>query len=389
MTRNRGSCSDHSRRCVDLVASPARNLFESQSGNTVHSLRDAFTMPSLPFSSFRLLPIVIAAVALAGCGRQTEPARSDAAPLAADGKPLLKVGFQLDWYPSPEHGGHFQALVKDYYRDGGLDVTIAPGGPGSFPLPIVSTGRMDFAMGRCDDVILAVKQGLPLLIVCAQMQHDPQAIMMHDDGPVRSFKDLDGRSVMSGPGANWVGYVQRHYGVHFNVIPMDYGVGRFMSDKSFVQQCFITNEPYFAELHGVKTRALLIAGGGYDPYRVIFTNRSFAAAHPDAVRAFVAATIRGYTEYLHGDARQARAKIQAENPSQSDPLFDYSISAMKRFQLVEGDPAKGERMGLITPERMNALQQTLVDLKLLDAPMPLESFVSFDFLPPAQTGAAK
>ncbi len=329
----------------------------------------------------RLWSLVLCASLAAGCGRPSTPAGA-ADSKVSGAKPLLKVGFQLDWYPSPEHGGIFEALAKGYYRDAGLDVTIAPGGPGSFPLPIVGTGRMEIAMGRADDVMIAVQQGLPLLIVGAQMQHDPQAIMVHDDGPVKTFKDLEGRSVMSGPGAHWVGYVQKHYGVNFNVIPTDYGVGRFMSDKGFIQQCFITNEPFFVEQQGIKTRALLIAGDGYDPYRVIFTNRKFAESHPEALRAFMAATIRGYTEYLNGDSRPARQRIQAENPSQTDPIFDYGIAAMKRYRLVEGDPAKGERMGFITPERMTELQKTLVELKLLDAPMPLDRFVRFDFLPP-------
>ena len=346
-------------------------------------------MISTIFARSTLGSLALAAVFAAGCSRQTEAAKPAADVNKSSGKPLLKVGFQLDWYPSPEHGGHFQALVKNTYRDAGLDVTILAGGPVVYPLPAVGTGRMEFAMGRCDDVILAVRQGLPLLIVCAQMQHDPQAIMMHEDGSVKTFRDLEGKTVMGGVGANWIDFVQRHYHVAFNIIPMDYGVGRFMTNREFIQQCFITNEPYFAELNGVKTRALLIASGGYDPYRVIFTSRSFAEKHPDAVRGFVAATIRGYTEYLHGDASAARARIQAENPSQSPALMDYSIAAMKRYQLVEGDPAKGERMGQITPERMTAMLQTLVELKVLDAPLPLERFVSFDFLPPEARAGGK
>jgi len=194
---------------------------------------------------------------------------------------------------------------------------------------------------------------------------------------------------MSNPGANWTTFVEKRYGVHFNLIPMDYGLGRFMSDRNFVQQCFISNEPYFAELQGVKTRVLLIASGGYDPYRVIFTSRAFAESHPEAVRAFVAATIRGWKEFLHGDASQARARIQSENPSQTPALIDYSMAAMKKYKLVEGDPAKGERMGLITAQRAKEMVQTLVDLKALDAPMPIESFVNFDYLPPADGSAGK
>ena len=113
--------------------------------------------------------LVLAALLLAGCGRPADPAKTAAAPATAAEKPLLKVGFQLDWFPSAEHGGHYQALVKNFYRDAGLDVTIVSGGPGQSGMQKVALGQIEFAMGRSDDVILAVHQGLPLLIVGAQM----------------------------------------------------------------------------------------------------------------------------------------------------------------------------------------------------------------------------
>jgi NitT/TauT family transport system substrate-binding protein len=297
------------------------------------------------------------------------------------------VAFQLDWYPAPEHGGEYEALVKNYYRDAGLDVTIVPGGPSSYGIQKVATGRVELSMASCDDVILAVKRGAPLLIVGAHLEHNPQAIMVHDESPVRTFKDLDGKTIMAIAGSTWIDYVQNHYGIAFNVVPADYGLARFMADKGYIQQCFITNEPYFAELNGQKTRSLLIANSGYDPYRVLFTSRSFAREHPDVVRAFVAASAKGWVEFMHGDAAEARARIQADDPSQSQPLMDYSIAAMKRYQLVEGDPAKGECAGQITAQRITALMQALVDLKIMDSPPPLDQFVSFDFLPPAARAA--
>jgi NitT/TauT family transport system substrate-binding protein len=369
---------------MDFVATASEFQFESR---TAQRRPTNSTLIMISTNSTRAwLPLLLAAAAcLAGCGRSANPADS----AAAGGHPLLKVTFQLDWYPAAEHGGNYEALVKNYYREAGLDVTIAAGGPGSHPVEMVATGRTEFAMGTCNDAILAVRQGLPILIICAQMEHDPQAIMVHAESKVRSFKDLAGLSVMAVPSANWPAFVQARYGIKFNLIPMDYGMARFAADKDFVQQCFISNEPYFAELHGIKTRAFLIASGGYDPYRVIFTSQAFARSHPEAVRGFVAATIRGYTEFLHGDASQARARIQADNSSQTPDLIDYSIATLKKYQLVEGDPAKGERIGLITPERMRSMVQTLVDLKVLDTTMPLDSFVSFDFLPPAPVPAAK
>jgi len=330
---------------------------------------------------------LLSVVCAAGCSKSSDSTKTTAQADSQGGQQLLKVEFQLDWYPAPEHGGEYQALVKNYYRDAGLDVTITSGGPGSFGIQKTATGRVQFSMGPCDDVILAVRQGAPLLIVGAHMEHNPQAIMVHDESPVRSFKDLDGKSVTCLPGLTWEQFIMHHYGIKFNVVPEDYGLARFMADKSYIQQCFITSEPYYVELHGEKARALLIADSGYDPYRVIFTNRSFARDHPEAVRAFVACTIRGWNDFLHGDASEARARILSENAAQSPALMDYSIAAMKRYKLVEGDPAKGESTGQITAARVTALMQTLVDLKIIETLEPLENFISFDFLPAEARGA--
>ena len=333
--------------------------------------------------------LLLAGILLAGCSRSADTSQVAGDPAPAGAKPLLKVGFQLDWFPAAEHGGHYQALVKNYYRDAGLDVTIVPGGPGQSGMQKVALGQIEFAMGRSDDVILAVSHNLPLLIVGAQMQHDPQAILVHEASPVKSFRDLDGKSMMASPGSNWITFVQSHYGIHFGIFPNDFGLARFMADPNFIQQCFISNEPYYVGQQGVKTRALLIADAGYDPYRVIFTSQTFAREHPEAVRAFMAASVRGWADYLHGDSAATAARIQQENQTQTPGLIAYSINAMKSFKLVEGDPAKGERIGLITPARLTDMVQTLVQLQVLPQPLPLADFARFDFIPPEPAAAKK
>ncbi len=328
---------------------------------------------------FRLAVFVLAAGGVvAGCGRSGS---ASAGKVALSPEHPTKVSFQLDWYPSAEHGGFFDAQAKGFYRKHGLDVEIRAGGPGAYPYLFVSGGKAEFALGRSDDVMLAVRQGLPLVIVCAQMEHDPQALMIHDESPVHSFADLDGKAVMANAGAAYIAYLQKQYHVKLNLIPMDYGLGHFLSDRSFIQQVFVSNEPFFVAKQGQKVRTLLVANGGYDPYRVIVTSRQFADAHPDEVRAFVAGTIEGYVDFMHGDPAPAEAKIARENPTQTPELMAFCISELKSHRLVEGDPAKGERAGWIAPGRMEAQQRMLVDLKILDAPQPLSSFADFSFLP--------
>jgi NitT/TauT family transport system substrate-binding protein len=57
------------------------------------------------------------------------PGASGSATESGSAAGLTRVTLQADWYPQPEHGGFYTALVKGYYQDEGLDVTIQPGGP--------------------------------------------------------------------------------------------------------------------------------------------------------------------------------------------------------------------------------------------------------------------
>src|SRR5271167_1518830 len=66
---------------------------------------------------------------------------------------LFPVNFLTDWYPQPEHGGFYNALVKGYYKDEGLDVTIVPGGPYIVVEQQVAAGAAQFGMASSDKVL--------------------------------------------------------------------------------------------------------------------------------------------------------------------------------------------------------------------------------------------
>src|SRR5258707_1115815 len=138
-----------------------------------------------------LYAAAVMALVLPGCRRNATPAPASVGPAA-----LTKVTLQTDWYAEPEHGGFYQALIKGYYREAGLDVEIIQGGPATRPQQVVATGQADFALGRSDDVIVWATRGVPLVMVGALMQRDPQALMFHSESGIRTFKDLDGRNIM-------------------------------------------------------------------------------------------------------------------------------------------------------------------------------------------------
>ena len=134
---------------------------------------------------------------MAGCKKAATPG----------GNGLFPVVLQTDWYPQPEQGGFYDALLKGYYKAEGLDVTIAPGGPYVIAEQQVSTGAAQFAMGTSDQVLVKVSRGLPLLAVGATMQKDPQCVMLHAESPVKSFAELNGHAMAVKPGSIWFEYL--------------------------------------------------------------------------------------------------------------------------------------------------------------------------------------
>ena len=155
----------------------------------------------------------------------------------------------------------------------------------------VASGKADFGLGSSDQVLEWNSNGLPLVAVSATMQHDPQAVMVHKNSPIHDFKDLEGHTVAAQTGATWLKYVISRYNLHqVRQIPSTLSVANFLADPDYVQQIFITSEPFFAKQGGAEVRTLLISSSGYDPYRVQFTTRDFALQHPDVVAKFVRAT---------------------------------------------------------------------------------------------------
>ena len=313
---------------------------------------------------------------LSGCSREDARVAAPAAPA-----PMPKVVLQTDWFPQAEHGGYYQALARGYYAEAGIEVEIWPGGPGAGIKLKVARGDAHFGMLRSDDVIMAAANGMPFVMVAATMQHDAQALMVHEASPVRTFPDLDGRVVIGNVGMAWFPYLEKRFGIQIQRRQNTYGLGEFLANTEIIQQCLITNEPYFAEKNGRKVRTLSLSSSGYDCYQTVFTRRDFLRSSPALVRAFVAASIRGWRDYLDGDPSPANAIILQRNREMTPGLLDFSRREMIRHRFVHGDPAKGEDIGRLSPDRIAEEVKTLLELKILPKPVDIASVATTEFLP--------
>jgi NitT/TauT family transport system substrate-binding protein len=329
-----------------------------------------------------VIAILLVMVGVTGCGR---------APTAADGEEQAfsvenprRIVLQTDWLPQAEHGGFYQALMKGYYAEAGLEVVLLPGGPGMVNIKqLVARGDADFGIHRSDTLILSIAEdSLPFTMVAAVMQHDSQALMVHDASPVRTFADLEGQTLVASPGQAWLAYIERRFGVKFDLVPNRSGIAAFLGDPSLIQQCLLTNEPFTARAAGTAVRTLAIADSGYDSYSVLFGRRDFVRENPRATQAFLEATWRGWLDFLDGDPTPAFDEIRRRNPSATPELMAFARSEMIRNRTVTGYPLRGERIGNLSASRLRAEIATLADLGILRGAIPVGELALPDYLSP-------
>ena len=215
-------------------------------------------------------------------------------------------------------------------------------------------------------------------MVMGSLQHDPVGVMVHDSSPVHSFADLDGRTVAVQPGVPWLLYVQKKYHLqNLKAIPLNFDYAAFLRDPNYIQQCFVTSEPPIMAHQGVKVRALWVKDTGCDAYLALETSEAFVAAHPQIVRAFVAASIAGWRGYL-ADPAATHAEILRRNPAMSGVQLDVSRQALLDYHLVESPDAPA---GNIDPRRIEHQYAILRDLKIIPADYDPRIAFTTRFLP--------
>ncbi len=293
---------------------------------------------------------------------------------------LYPVKFLTDWYPQPEQGGFYNALVKGYYKDEGLDVTIVPGGPYITVEQQISAGAAQFGMASSDKVLEGIGNDEPLIAIGATMQHDPQGIMVHADSDVHSFSDLEGHTVAIKPGSTWFAYLEARFKLkNLRTVPATYSVSNFLQDPTYIQQVFVTSEPFFARKSGAQVRTLLTSDTGYDPYRVFDTSTSFLKEHPEVVAKFVRASLRGWRDYMK-DPTLANETISKLNPAMSRDQMAFTYDALKDGHFITGSDPSGSQLGQFDPARWQTMYQQLLDLKIIKKPFDPKIAYTTQFL---------
>jgi len=286
---------------------------------------------------------------------------------AAPAKPF-PLTVQLDWVAEPEHGGFYQAQAKGFFRQEGLDVTIVPGGPGTYVMPEVATGRVDIGQADSTNTLLQIAEGIPVIQIGAVFQDDPSGLLVHPASSVHRFEDLQGKTIIARPEWAFLAFLKQKYRLEFNIVPQNFSVAAFLGNKEAIQQGYFIAEPYhIVHAGGKMPRFLSTWDAGFRAYAVLITSRKFAREHPAELRAFMRAYIHGWRDYLEGDPAPAHEAMKQANPDNTDDFMAFSRKMIIDEKLVTGrDPGDGpQQTGRLDPARFARQIRQLEDLGIL------------------------
>lgn len=298
--------------------------------------------------------ILMAALMLAACGSDEKQAP------AADG--LTKVSLVLNWFPEAEHGGFYAALHEGYYREAGLDVTIVPGGVNVPVVALVTQGKNEFGVVNADRVILGRAEGADVVALAAPIQTSPRCILVHEESDIKSFEELTELKLAVNSNDAFSMYLQKKYPLKgVQLVPYTGNVATFLTTKNMAQQGYNISEPFAAEAQGVKTRVLMLADAGYNPYTsLIIAKSDYIRANPDVAKRFVEASLKGWAKYVESpDA--TNAEITKLNPQMNAEILRFGAKELGPMVAVAGTP-----IGTMTADRWKFLVATLEDLALLE-----------------------
>lgn len=305
--------------------------------------------------------------------------------LHAAEKSPFKLVVQLDWVAEPEHGGFYQAQARGFFAAENLDVTLIPGGPNALVMPKVATGQAHIGQADSTNTLLQQAEGLPVVQFAAVFQDDPSGLLVNADSSVHRFEDLAGKTLIARPEWAFLPYLRKKYGIDFNIVPQNFSVAAFLGNKEAIQQGYYIAEPYhIVKAGGKEPRFLSTWDAGFRAYAVLVTSRKFAREHPDVLRAFTRAYIKGWRDYLEGDPAPAHAAMKAANANNTDEFMVASRQLIIDGQLVTGRDADSvpARIGRLDLARYATQIEQLESLGILKKnKVTPATAVALDFLP--------
>jgi diguanylate cyclase (GGDEF)-like protein/PAS domain S-box-containing protein len=298
---------------------------------------------------------------------------------AACAAALDKVTLQLKHTHQFQFAGYYAALEQGYYRDAGLDVTLLEGTGGSQPERSVLSGKAVYGVGD-STLLLARMSGKPLVVLGVVFQHSPYALAMRQSGPEPDIHRIVGKRVMIGALADELSnadealaYLKKE-GIprnSFTSVEHTFNPEDLINGRVDAMSIYTTNEPDMYDRAGFPYDVYSPRAVGIDFYGDnLFTTERELADHPARVKAFRAASMRGW-QYAMSHQEEMVDLILNKYTRRNDRQH-LLYEARQMVPLVQ--PVLVE-IGYMNPERWRHIADVYADLGMLKPGASFDGFM--------------
>jgi diguanylate cyclase (GGDEF)-like protein/PAS domain S-box-containing protein len=299
--------------------------------------------------------------------------------LAAPARAQEKITLQLKHQHQFQFAGYYAAVEQGYYRDAGLDVRILEGADGNQPERDVISGKADYGVGS-SSLLLARLAGKPVVVLGVVFQHSPYALAMRQTGADPDLRRLIGKRAMIGSLTDELGgadellaYLGKE-GIAANSyrrVEHSYNPDDLVGGRIDAMSVFTTNEPDFFDRVGFPYELYSPRSAGIDFYGDnLFTSEREIAAHPARVRAFRAASLRGW-QWAMSHQEQAADLILTKYSRRNDRRH-LLYEARQMVPLVQ--PVLVE-IGYMNPERWRHVADVYASLGIAPKQAGFDGFL--------------
>ena len=237
------------------------------------------------------------AAVLAACGDDSKPSTS-----ASGGASFGALDYQLSWVKNVEFAGAYIADTKGYYTAAGFtSVNLMAGGPNVSQDAMVASGKALLGISSPDITAAAILKGADLVIVGAQYQKNPFAIMSLATNPINSPQDMIGKKigVQATNEPVWNAFLKAN-GIDpgkITKVPAQFDPTPLVSKEVDGWFSFFTNEPNLLKTKGVDTAMMLLNDHGYPMVSETYAvKRETLTGDRAKLKAALIGDVKGWTD---------------------------------------------------------------------------------------------
>jgi putative riboflavin transport system substrate-binding protein len=343
----------------------------------------------------RIHAAVAAAIALAlmtaACTPQAGSSQAPGSSVTSDATQtpavLTKLNVGLGYIPSVQFAPFYFAQQAGYYANAGLEVTFDHR-TDTDVVVLVGQGALDIGVADGTSVIPAVSNGIPVQYIATVYGTYPSIVFAKASSGITTAADLKGKKIgIPGKyGSSWIMLqaLLDSVGLTPDDVTVleypDYGQGVAVQQGAVdAATGFANNEPVQLELSGTPAVVLHVDNVVALPGQGLIAGAPALDGKPDAVAAFVLATLRAMTEIaadpnLGLDAAIAVVPELAAARDTQAAILDATIAT---WAPADGSPD----FGAIDLAGWEASIAYMTKLGLVPNPVTVSQLVRTDFLP--------